>query len=206
MRRGLFTTAAAGLLATAVAAPALAGKEKEACEKCEACKSPVLGQKAKTIDGKEVHLAKKYAGKVLLVVNVASKCGYTPQYEGLQNLHEKYADEGLAVLGFPCNQFGNQEPGDEEQIKKFCKSNYGVQFDMFSKIEVNGDSAHPLYKYLTSDELPVEPKGKIQWNFEKFLVDRSGKVVARYRSEVKPSSKKIVSAIERELKKDAPAN
>ena len=210
-----------------VAGPAVAGQDKaencekceqakaEKCEKCEqaaksanacpadckkaCCVGKVLSQKAKDIDGNEVSLAEKYQGDVLLIVNVASKCGYTKQYKGLQKLHEKYAEKGLRVVGFPCNQFGSQEPGSEKEIKQFCEATFGVQFDMFSKIKVNGEDSHPLYSYLTSDDLPVKPKGKIKWNFEKFLVDRNGEVIARYRSPVKPTSKKMVKAIERAL-------
>jgi len=175
---------------------------------CEApcCSSDVLSQKAKNIDGEEVALANAYLGDVLLIVNVASECGYTKQYKGLQKLHEKYADKGLRVLGFPCNQFGNQEPGDEEEIKEFCESNYGVEFDMFSKIKVNGEDAHPLYKYLTSDDLPVEPKGEIKWNFEKFLVGRDGEVLTRFRSAVKPGSEQMTKAIEKALAEEGPTS
>ena len=138
----------------------------------------------KDIDGKVVKLD-KYKGRVMLVVNVASKCGYTGQYEGLEKLHEKYNSQGLSILGFPCNQFLSQEPGTEEEIKNFCMSNFGVQFDMFSKIDVNGENTHPLYKllkksaggFLTDD---------IKWNFTKFLVDREGKVIKRYSPSTKP--------------------
>ena len=159
--------------------------------------SPVHSATAKNIDGKDVKLGEKYAGKLLLVVNVASRCGYTKQYNGLQTLHEKYAEKGLAVLGFPCNQFGKQEPGSEEDIKEFCDANYGVEFDLFSKIDVNGDDAHPLYKYLTSDAAPVKDKGKVKWNFEKFLIDGEGNVIARYRSKVTPAQ--IAADIEKAL-------
>ncbi|MDH3582686.1 MAG: glutathione peroxidase [Phycisphaerae bacterium] len=150
----------------------------------------------KNIDGKDVSLS-AYQGKVILMVNVASKCGLTPQYEGLQKLHESYSDRGLAVLGFPCNQFGGQEPGSEEQIKAFCQSKYGVSFDMFAKIKVNGDEAHPLYKYLTSEKAPIKEHGKIKWNFEKFLVDRSGQVIARFGPRTKPGQ--LAAAIDKAL-------
>jgi len=140
----------------------------------------------KDIAGKDVNLAEKYAGKVVLVVNVASKCGFTPQYAGLEQLHEKYAPKGLAVLGFPCNQFGHQEPGTNEQILQFCQSKFNVKFDMFDKIEVNGEGAAPLYEYLTGDQSPVADKGPVKWNFEKFLFDRNGHLIARYRSKITP--------------------
>ncbi|MEZ0577591.1 glutathione peroxidase [Nocardioides sp. MH1] len=134
--------------------------------------------KATGIDGTEIDLA-SYDGKVVLVVNTASQCGFTPQYAGLQKLHERYADQGFAVLGFPCDQFGHQEPGSEEQIAEFCDSSYGVTFPMFSKIDVNGDQAHPLYRWL-KDEQSGLLGGKIKWNFTKFLVGRDGQVLDRY--------------------------
>jgi len=133
------------------------------------------------------------------MVNVASKCGRTPQYKDLQALHEEYAERGLAILGFPCNQFGKQEPGTAEDIAAFCEENYGVTFDMFAKIDVNGDNAAPLYQYLTSDATGLEDTGKVKWNFEKFLLDREGNVIARFRSKVKPSSEPVVEAIEAAL-------
>ena len=151
-----------------------------------------------SLDGETIELD-SYRGSVVLVVNVASRCGNTPQYAGLQDLHEKYADKGLAVLGFPCNQFGGQEPGSESDIKVFCEKNYGVDFPMFSKIDVNGESAVPLYRYLTSDEAPLDDKGNVGWNFEKFLIDRDGKVIARFRSKVQPTSTELIEAIEAAL-------
>lgn len=140
--------------------------------------------KVKDIDSNEIQLS-KYEGKVMLIVNVASKCGYTQQYEGLQKLHEKYSKNGLSVLGFPCNQFLSQEPGTEEDIKNFCMSNFGVEFDMFSKINVNGDDTHPLCKLLkrSGDGLLTDA---IKWNFTKFLVDRKGKIVKRYAPSTTP--------------------
>ena len=157
--------------------------------------------KMKSLDGKDVDLPQKYKAKVLLVVNVASQCGLTPQYTELEALHEKYADKGLCVLGFPCNQFGKQEPGTADEIREFCTSKYGVKFDMFAKIDVNGDGACPLYKRLTA--LPTQPKdaGDITWNFEKFLVGRDGKVVARYAPRTKPNDPLMIAAIEAELGK-----
>ncbi|MDB5343835.1 MAG: Peroxiredoxin [Schlesneria sp.] len=164
--------------------------------------SPVLEHKVKTIKGEEVDLT-KYQGKVLLVVNVASKCGATPQYEQLESLNDKYKDKGLAVLGFPCNQFGKQEPGTEEDIVKFCKSTYDVSFDMFAKIDVNGPDASPVYKTLTSKETDPKFAGDIKWNFEKFLIGRNGEIVARFPTGTKPDAPEVVKAIETELAKTA---
>lgn len=161
--------------------------------------SPVLKQKMPSLAGKEVDLS-EYQGKVLLIVNTASRCGATPQYEDLQALHKKYSKDGLVVLGFPCNQFGKQEPGDSEEIASFCNKNYGVTFPMFAKVDVNGENACDLYKYLTSKEAYPEDAGKVNWNFEKFLVNRDGKVVKRFRTRVNPQSKPVVEAIEQELK------
>lgn len=142
---------------------------------------------AKTIDGATKSL-RDYAGKALLVVNVASKCGFTPQYEGLEALHRKYRDQGLVVLGFPCNQFGHQEPGDEAAIKSFCQTSYDVTFPLFAKIDVNGESAHPLYRYLKEKAPGVLGTEPIKWNFTKFLIDRKGRVVKRYGSVDTPAS------------------
>jgi len=153
----------------------------------------------KDIAGKDVTLARKYVGKVVLIVNVASRCGYTPQYKGLQELSAAYAARGLAVLGFPCNQFGGQEPGSNEEIVKFCETTFHVTFDMFDKIDVNGPSASGLYQYLTGPEAPIADKGPVKWNFEKFLVGRDGKLLARYRSGVKPEQ--LVKDIEAALGK-----
>jgi glutathione peroxidase len=150
----------------------------------------------KDIDGKSTSL-KEYEGKVLLIVNVASKCGYTPQYTGLEALQQKFKDKGFAVLGFPCNQFGGQEPGTAEEIKQFCSSKYQVTFPLFEKIEVNGPKRHPLYLMLAGKEAPFA--GDIRWNFTKFLVGRDGKVLKRFESKVKPDSADIVQAIESAL-------
>jgi glutathione peroxidase len=141
----------------------------------------------KAIDGSNTKLG-VYQGKVLLIVNVASKCGFTPQYAGLEALYRKYKDRGLVVLGFPCDQFGHQEPGDEAEIKQFCSMNYEVSFPLFAKIEVNGDNAHPLYKYLKKEEKGFLGSEGIKWNFKKFLVDKSGNVTKRYGSIDKPES------------------
>ncbi|WP_419763746.1 MAG: glutathione peroxidase [Arcobacter sp.] len=142
--------------------------------------------KVKTIDNEEISLS-KYKNRVMLIVNVASKCGFTYQYEGLEKLHDKYASKGLSVLGFPCNQFLNQEPGTQKEIKEFCSLTYGVEFDMFSKIDVNGDDAHPLYKYLKSTKSGLLGMGVIKWNFTKFLVNKDGEVVKRYSPSTNPS-------------------
>jgi glutathione peroxidase len=157
--------------------------------------STVLNRKMKSLDGKETDLT-KYLGKVVVIVNVASECGLTPQYEQLQALHEKYAEKGLAVLGFPCNQFGSQEPGSNQEIQAFCTKNYGVKFDMFSKIEVNGTDACDLYKDLTKLATKPEDAGDISWNFEKFVLDRRGKVVARFSPKTRPDAPEIVKLIE----------
>jgi glutathione peroxidase len=138
----------------------------------------------KNIKGKDVNL-KKYKGKVILIVNTASKCGLTPQYEGLELLYQNYKDKGLVVLGFPCNQFKGQEPGTAEDIEKFCSTKYNVTFPLFDKIEVNGDNAHDLYKYLKL-ELPLDGKNEIRWNFEKFLIDKEGKPIKRFAPKTKP--------------------
>jgi glutathione peroxidase len=153
----------------------------------------------KSIDGKDVKLD-SYSGKVLLLVNVASKCGYTPQYEGLESVYEKYKEQGLVVMGFPANNFLWQEPGTDEEIKAFCSAKYNVTFPMFAKISVKGDKIHPLYKFLTSKVTNPEFGGAISWNFNKFLVDRGGKVIARFSSKDKPESEKVVQAIELALK------
>jgi len=151
----------------------------------------------KTIDGEEIKL-EKYKNKVMLIVNVASKCGFTYQYEGLEKLHEDYSQKGLSVLGFPCNQFLSQEPGTEKEIKEFCSLTYGVKFDMYSKIDVNGDNTHPLYKFLKDNSSGLLGTDIIKWNFTKFLVNRDGKVIKRYSPSTKP--KEIESDIKELLK------
>jgi glutathione peroxidase len=139
---------------------------------------------AKSLAGEEVPL-KRYDGQVLLIVNTASACGFTPQYKGLEELHQKLSPRGFSVLGFPCNQFGGQEPGDARQIEQFCTTNYAITFPMFAKIDVNGDGAHPLYQYLKNAKSGLLGSS-IKWNFTKFLVDRSGEVVARHAPTAKP--------------------
>lgn len=152
--------------------------------------------KAKNIQGQEIDMG-SYKGKTVVVVNTASQCGFTPQLEGLEKLYKEHRDKGLVVLGFPCNQFGNQEPGDESSIKEGCMVNYGVTFPMFSKIDVNGENAHPLYKYLKS-ELGGFLGSKIKWNFTKFLIDPNGKPVKRFAPITKPES--MVKDIQKVLK------
>ncbi len=153
--------------------------------------------KPTNIDGKETSLH-KYEGKVLLIVNTASECGFTPQYEGLQALYEKYNDRDFEILGFPANNFGGQEPGTDKDIKQFCKVNYGVTFPMFSKVSVKGDDQHPLFEYLTTAENKDFP-GDIKWNFEKFLIDKEGKLIRRFRSKTTPEGDEILKAIEKVL-------
>ena len=156
----------------------------------------VLDFKMRDIDGANVKL-NKYKGNVLLVVNVASKCGYTPQYETLQATYAKYKEKGFTILGFPANNFGSQEPGTETEIKEFCTSKFHVTFPMFAKISVKGEDQDPLYKFLTSKDTNPDFAGDIKWNFSKFLVDRSGKVVARFEPKVMPDSPDVTAAIEK---------
>ena len=153
--------------------------------------------KMKDIEGKEVDLS-EYKGKVLLIVNVASKCGKTPQYEPLQAMYEKYGEKGLVVIGVPCNQFGGQEPGTEKDIQKFCTDKYKVTFPMMSKVDVNGEKEAPLYEFLKAH---AESKDDVKWNFEKFVVSKEGKVVSRFKTPVEPDADEVVSVIESELKK-----
>jgi glutathione peroxidase len=150
----------------------------------------------KSIDGQEKDLS-EYENKTLLIVNVASKCGFTKQYAGLEQLYEKYKDKGFVVLGFPCNQFAGQEPGDDAEIKSFCSLNYNVTFPLFSKIKVNGADAHPLYKYLKEKHKGILGLAAIKWNFTKFLVDKNGNVIKRYASQDKPED--LTSDIEKIL-------
>ncbi|MBX3250295.1 MAG: glutathione peroxidase [Myxococcales bacterium] len=152
----------------------------------------------RTLDGEERGLD-AYAGKVVLIVNVASECGLTPQYEGLEELHRAYGDRGLVVLGVPCNQFGGQEPGDEATIKAFCTTRYDVTFPMSSKLDVNGPGRHPLYQWLTAEPTEPDGPGDVQWNFGKFLVGKDGAVLARFAPTTTPTSEKVVRAIEAAL-------
>lgn len=158
----------------------------------------VLNFKVKDIDGKDVSLS-QYRGKVLLLVNVASFCGNTPQYASLEKLYQKYKDQGLVVLGFPANEFGKQEPGTNAEIKEFCTSKYHVSFPMFSKIVVKGEGQAPLYRYLTDKTTNPKYGGNIEWNFAKFLVNRKGEVVGRFSAMLDPAKPEVVEAIEKEL-------
>lgn len=157
-----------------------------------------LNFKMNRLNGEAAEL-KDYAGKVVLVVNVASKCGLTPQYKQLEALHEKYGEEGLAVLGFPANEFGKQEPGTSSEISEFCSTKYGVKFDMFEKVVVKGDGICPLYKYLTEKETNPKFPGEISWNFEKFVLNRKGEIVARFSPRTKPDDPEVIKVIEAEL-------
>jgi glutathione peroxidase len=149
----------------------------------------------KTIDDQEQKLD-QYAGKVLLIVNVASYCGYTSQYRGLEQLYQKYRQRGLEVLGFPCNDYGTQEPGSNEQIKTFCETRYGVTFPLFDKLHAIGSQKHPLYAYLTRES---KPSGEVSWNFEKFLIDKQGRCIGRFKSSVTPESSELLTAIKAAL-------
>ena len=153
---------------------------------------------AKTIDGEKRSL-RDYAGKVALVVNVASQCGLTPQYGGLEELYERFKGRGLVVLGFPCNQFGGQEPGTESEIKTFCETRFGVTFPLFGKIDVNGPERDPLYGFLTAEQTRPDGPGDIQWNFAKFLIDRSGNVAARFAPTTAPVADEVTGAVEKLL-------
>ena len=158
--------------------------------------APIYDIQVKSIDGKQQSLA-DYQGRPMLIVNTASACGFTPQYQGLEALHETYGERGLAVLGFPCNQFGAQEPGDEAAIASFCEKNFGVRFPLFAKVDVNGDTAHPLFAYLKKAKPGLLGSEAIKWNFTKFLVDKEGNVVDRYSPQTEP--KELAGAIEKLL-------
>ncbi len=187
----------AAVLALAPAAVFAAEKETATGDKAVPA---VLNFKMKSLDGKENDLS-QYQGKVVLIVNVASFCGNTPQYKGLEALYEKYRDKGLVVLGVPANQFGGQEPKSDAEIAEFCEATYHVKFPMLSKVVVKGDGICPLYQYLTSKETDPKFAGDIEWNFAKFLVGRDGEVVARFKPKVQPESKEVVEAIQAELAK-----
>lgn len=189
----------AGCMTGAVVAEDLA-QQATASEPPETGK--VLRHTMNDIDGNEVDL-KQYEGKVVLIVNVASKCGYTPQYAGLEVLYRKYKDQGFVILGFPANNFMGQEPGTNDEIKTFCKTTYGVTFPMFAKISVKGDDMAPLYKDLTSKDYNGKFGGPIKWNFNKFLVGREGRVIARFGSGVKPQSSELATVLEAALEAEA---
>ncbi len=188
----MFQSTILGLLVLSLAMVSTTSAQDDAPE--------ALNFKMKAIDGKEISLAEKYKDKAVVFVNVASRCGYTPQYKDLQAVYEKYKDQGLVVVGVPCNQFGGQEPGTNEEIAEFCEVNYGVKFDMLSKVDVKGDNQCELYEYLTSLDLQPKGKGPVKWNFEKIVIDKSGKPIARFPSSEKPSSDKFKEAIETALK------
>lgn len=186
------------------------------CSCCDCCEQDAESSGAETaasptpaaldfelpaLDGTPTDLA-DYQGQVVLIVNTASQCGLTPQYEQLQSLHDAYADQGLAVLGFPANNFGSQEPGSDEEIAAFCEQNFGVGFDMFAKLSVKGDDQHPLYAYLTGEDTNPGFAGDITWNFEKFLINREGRVVARFAPRTRPDAPEVVAAIEAELARE----
>lgn len=160
----------------------------------------IFDMKIKTINGEEQSMS-TYKGKVLVIVNTASKCGFTPQYKALQELYERYQSEGLEILGFPCNQFMSQEPGDEEEIKSFCQLNYGVTFPMFAKVDVNGSDAHPLFTHLTKEAPGLLGSKAVKWNFTKFLIDRHGKAVERFSPNTDP--KEMEEKIQQLLKEEA---
>lgn len=192
----------AGLVVlAAAAAPALIGAGENQAEP-PGKKKGVLDYKMKGIDGKDVDLS-KYKGKVVMFVNVASKCGLTPQYKGLQKLHDDYAKDGLVIIGVPANEFKSQEPGTDKEISDFCTTKYGVKFVMLSKVVVKGKGIAPLYEHLTSKDKNPDHAGEITWNFEKFIIDRKGEVAYRFPPREQPTSKKVVEAIEAELKKKA---
>jgi glutathione peroxidase len=184
----------AGLAALLVLMPLAVSSSADDAKK----PTSVLDFHVKDIDGKDVDLA-RYKGTVLLIVNTASQCGFTPQYKDMEAIYEKYKDQGLEVLAFPANEFGKQEPGSNEQIKEFCSSRYKVSFPLFSKIVVKGEGINPLYDFLTSETTNPKFSGGIPWNFTKFLVNRKGEVIARFQPKDKPSSESVTHAIETAL-------
>ncbi len=192
-----FILAAAAVVCVAVFSSILSGGAS-GTEDGEKNVDSVYSFTLKDIDGKDTSLG-QYRGKVLLLVNVASKCGLTPQYEGLEQLYLKYKDRGFAILGFPANNFAGQEPGTNEEIKSFCSLKYNVTFPMFSKISVKGTDIHPLYKYLTDKTTNPEFGGDIRWNFNKFLVGKDGRIIARFEPQVKPESEPVSQAIDKAL-------
>lgn len=189
----LFSRAVGSLACVALFAATLGAADKDK-------PAAALDFTMKSLEGKEVDLS-QYQGKVVMIVNVASECGLTPQYEQLQALHEQYSDQGLVILGFPCNQFGSQEPGTDAEIQEFCTANYGVKFPMFSKVVVNGEETCPLYKHLKAQNTKPKGPGEISWNFEKFLLDREGNLIARFEPRTKPDAPEVTKMIEAELAK-----
>ena len=197
MKAKLITAVALTLVGAAILAVSLSSRANGALDSGKKMNS-IYDFTLKDIDHKEVNLG-QYRGKVVLVVNVASRCGFTPQYEGLQKVYLKYKDRGFVILGFPANNFMSQEPGTDEEIKTFCSTKYNVTFPIFSKISVRGDDIHPLYKFLTSKETNPDFGGDIKWNFSKFLVDKNGKIIARFEPKVTPESDPVIQAIENAL-------
>lgn len=187
---------AVGLMLTAVFA--YGGKEKSLVQPETKTTGSIYDFVVKDIDGHDYKMD-QLRGKVVMIVNVASKCGYTPQYEGLQALYQKYQDKGFVILGFPANNFMGQEPGTNEEIKTFCSTKYNVTFPMFAKISVKGDDKHPLYKYLTEKQTDPKFSGDISWNFNKFLIGRNGELIARFDSKDTPQSDKVTQSIEQAL-------
>lgn len=186
------------LILCSILCSAFESRADQSSDSSEASNSKLLNRKMKSLGGKEVDL-NKYLGKVVLIVNVASECGLTPQYKQLQELHDKYNEKGLTILAFPCNQFGSQEPGSNQEIQAFCSKNYGVKFQVFSKVEVNGENACGLYKVLTALNTKPKAAGDVGWNFEKFILNRKGDVVARFSPRTRPDAKEIVTLIEKSL-------
>jgi glutathione peroxidase len=189
-------TLCCAVLGLTMLVPAVWAEEKKEDKKVP----PVLNFKMKGLDGKEVDLS-KFQGKVVMIVNVASECGNTPQYAPLQKLYAKYGKDGFVVIGVPANEFGTQEPGTDAEIAKFCEDNYKVRFPMLSKVVVKGKGICPLYKYLTSKDTNPKFGGDITWNFEKFLISRNGEIVARFKPDLSPDEAEVVKGIETELKK-----
>ena len=173
----------------------VAGPTPSGAEESEESVPAALDFEVQALDGQDVAL-QSYLGDVVMIVNVASECGLTPQYEQLQALHEEYAEQGLAILAFPCNQFGEQEPGTASEIREFCSTNYGVTFDLFAKVDVNDEGACDLYQHLTSLETKPKGPGKIGWNFEKFVIDRQGQVVGRFEPRTKPDAPEVIKVLE----------
>ena len=195
---GAIVFAGAALLATVSKPSYLPNVVKAPTDTPAREKHSPLDFTVKTIDGKEQNL-EQYKGKVVMIVNVASKCGYTPQYAALEKLYKTYADRGFVILGFPANNFRSQEPGSDEQIKTFCTSKYGVTFPMMSKISVEGPDQAPIYKFLTEPETAGEFAGPIGWNFNKFIIDRNGNLIARYNSKTTPDDPEVTGEIEKAL-------
>lgn len=187
-----------GLAATAALFATLAPSSE-----AEPVKASPLAFTVKDIDGKDVNLAKKYKGNVVLIINTASRCGYTKQYATLEALYQKYKDKGLRIAAFPSNDFGGQEPGSEKEIKVFCTTTYKTSFDLYSKVATKGETVAPVYKFLTGPETNGKYAGPIEWNFTKFLVGRDGKVIGRFKSNVDPMSPEFTAAVEDALKASA---